>query len=179
MGGQSKRLQAWTGLGFGLWQSSSLKTLVWLLSREGWWVHATVRLIRPTPQVAEHELHSPVSHLPKWGIYHKTTEYRYCSTFTPCHKEPVIQSLKGVQSEGVHSKCLMFLIEPMRGLSGTPTYVQIHDSEIHESEYKWKCKEWFMRADPGYQTPNLPLNSLICEKSLRHPHFSVTSSNCY
>lgn len=63
VGGQSKRLQAWTGLGFGFWQSSSLKTSVRLLSREGRWVHATVRVIRPTPQVAEHELHSPASHL--------------------------------------------------------------------------------------------------------------------
>lgn len=63
IGGQSKRLQAWTGLGLGFWQSSSLRTLVLLLSREGRWVQATVRVMRPTPQVAEHELHSPVSHL--------------------------------------------------------------------------------------------------------------------
>lgn len=71
-GGQSKRLQAWTGLGLGGWQSSSPRITVRLESANGRWVHATVRVIRPTPQVAEQELHSPVFHLWKpnvslWG----------------------------------------------------------------------------------------------------------------
>lgn len=54
---------------------------------------------------------TPLSTVPpaKQGINHKTTVHQNGSTFTPCsHKESIIQSLKGVQSRGVHSKCLMF-----------------------------------------------------------------------
>lgn len=54
---------------------------------------------------------TPLSSVPpaKQGIYHKTAVHQNGSTFTPCrHKESIIQSLKRVQSRGVHSKCLMF-----------------------------------------------------------------------
>ena len=63
MGGQSKRLHAWRGLGLGPRQSSSLTLSVWLLSGDGRRMHATERVIRPTPQVAEQEVHRPASHL--------------------------------------------------------------------------------------------------------------------
>ena len=62
-GGQSKRLQACTGAGLAGGQSSSRAALVRLLPRAGRWVQATVRVFKPTPHVAEQELHPPVCHL--------------------------------------------------------------------------------------------------------------------
>lgn len=54
---------------------------------------------------------TPLSSVPpaKQGIYHKTAIHQNGSTFTLCrHKESIIQSLERVQSERVHSKCLIF-----------------------------------------------------------------------
>lgn len=62
-GGQSKRLQACTSDGLGLWHNSSAKITVSLLSLDSRWEQKTSRVCNPTPHVRLQVFHFPISHL--------------------------------------------------------------------------------------------------------------------